>query len=812
MPLLWLSISFVCGVAAAAWLDPPLRACYALAGAALILALLPPAARRVFSSRRQSSAPAARLAGVFAPLPFAGPLSVFALLLAAALGAARFQVTRFVLTPQQIAWYNDRDGRMAIDGWVAGPPEMRDTYDLLEVETLQVGVEDEAARYSVEGRLLAKVPPGAWRYGQEVRLTGRLRTPFENEDFSYLDYLAHRGIHATFDCGYNFDETCIQITGAGSGSELYFTIYTLRERLVWVVYRLFPDPEASLMAGILFGVEGGIPQAVRQAFNDTGTSHVIAISGFNFAIVAGLFSWMFGRLLGRWRGMAAAFLGIVLYAIIAGAGAGIVRAAIMGGLSIFAAQIGRRQNGLNSLAFVAALMALHDPHVLWDVSFQLSFMATLGLILYADPLQGWFAALAARRLPAAWVGRVSGPVGEYFLFTLAAQLTTLPLILYYFRRLSLASLLANPLILPPQPAVMVLGGLAALLGLAWLPLGQLVAYAAWPFIVYTIRVVEVLAQLPGGALALGRFSPLWLVAFYALLFAGTAWGGRLRSWLAARWGSASRLALPALTGVTLLALLVWRSALAAPDGRLHITMLDVGDGDAFLIQAPTGRTVLIDGGPSPSKLADALGRRLPLGRRKLDWWVAAGVEEAQLAALPSALERFPPEQVLWSGPPDGTYSARKLQAALTAAQIPVTTAQSGQTLDLGNGAWLQVLHATPKGAVLLLEWERFRLLLPVGLDFDAMAALLQDVRQPPVSALFLAGSGYAPLNPAAWVERWRPEAALLSVAAGNYDGRPDPEALDAVRGYPLLRTDQNGWVRLSTDGKQLWVEVEKNAP
>ncbi len=142
--------------------------------------------------------------------------------------------------------------------------------------------------------------------------------------------------------------------------------------------------------------------------------------------------------------MLAAFLGIALYAALAGASAGVVRAAIMGGLGVFAAQIGRRQYGLNSLIFVAALMALADPHVLWDVGFQLSFMATLGLILYAEPLSQWFTGLAARRLPLSTAQRLSQPAGEYFLFTLAAQLTTLALILYYFQRLSLVSLSGQP--------------------------------------------------------------------------------------------------------------------------------------------------------------------------------------------------------------------------------------------------------------------------------------------------------------------------------------------------------------------------------
>ena len=260
--------------------------------------------------------------------------------------------------------------------------------------------------------------------------------------------------------------------GARLGSPLKSAIYTLRGRLVDAIYRLFPDPEAGLLAAIFLGVETGISPQVLEAFRVTGTAHIIAISGFNFAVVAALFVLVFGQLLGRWRGMLAAWMGIALYAALAGASASVLRSAIMGGVSIFALRLGRRQSGLNSLAFVAALMVLFDPHILWDVGFQLSFMATLGLVLYAEPLAGWFTGFASRWLPLASARRLSQPVGEYLLFTLAAQVTTLPLILYYFQQLSIVSLLANPLALPAQPPLMVLGGLAALPGLDLPAAGQ----------------------------------------------------------------------------------------------------------------------------------------------------------------------------------------------------------------------------------------------------------------------------------------------------------------------------------------------------
>jgi beta-lactamase superfamily II metal-dependent hydrolase len=185
------------------------------------------------------------------------------------------------------------------------------------------------------------------------------------------------------------------------------------------------------------------------------------------------------------------------------------------------------------------------------------------------------------------------------------------------------------------------------------------------------------------------------------------------------------------------------------------------------------------------------------------------VEERNIGALPASLERFPPERVLWSGPPLGTASARRLQQTLGRLGIPIYNAQTGQVLDLGAGAQMHVLAVTSRGAVFLLEYERFRVLLPVGLDFEQLESLSQDARLSQLTALLLADSGYAPVNPPEWVAKLRPQVVLLGVGAGDPDGRPSPETIEAVNDYSLLRTDRNGWVEMTTDGEQLWVEVER---
>jgi competence protein ComEC len=790
MPLFWLSLVFIAGIILAANLSLPASIWLVLSLFCLALLLLRPLVARLTGRQPDVLRPLA-LSAISPPLPVL--LAVFFL------GGFRFQLAQPDLSATDfIAFYNDDDLSHIVEGILVEPADERDNYTNLRLEAERIRPVGNLIFNPVGGLLLARVPPGGdWRYGDRVRLRGQLQTPPENEDFSYREYLARQGIYAYMGnaIAYRF--------GRDQGNPLLGVIYGLKMRALDMIYRLYPDPEASLLAGILLGVETGIPEQVKAAFQDTGTSHIIAISGFNITIVAALFATLFSRLLGRWRGALAALLAIALYTLLVGADAAVVRAAIMGGLSLFAYHLGRRQDGLNTLAFVAALMALFNPYVLWDVGFLLSFAATLGLLLYAEPLATAFVRFASHLTSAENAERLARPVGEYGLFTLAAQLTTLGIIVYYFQRFSLTSLIANPLILPAQPPVMIFGGLAVLLGLVYQPLGQLVAYLAWPFVLYTIRMVEWIAQIPGGVLQMGEVALFWVLLFYAVLFLLTFGGSR--------WRGLASVIKPSLvfTALVLLTVLVWRVVLTAPDGRLHLTVFDVGTGDALLIESPTGRYVLVDGGPSTRALSDSLGRRLPLTQRRLDYLVVAAPSDEGITALPRVLPRFSPREMLWAGPTHGTRAGRVLQSALNQLGIHPVPAQAGQVLELGSGAKLSVLAVGSRGAVLSLEWKDFRALLPVGMDFETLEALQADRTLTPVTALLLADSGYTPVNPPEWIDKLNPQVVLLSVAAGDFNGLPSPETITALEGYNLLRTDHIGWIELTTDGQGMWVEVER---
>jgi competence protein ComEC len=799
-PLMWFSLAFLGGIVLGKLISLSIWVWLGLTLAFIVLAIL----ARVFSPFESLRASLSTFH--FSLHPFS-----FILLFALFLGAARYQLSVPKFDAFHIAFFNDRDYDLLITGTIVEPPDYRDTYTNLRVEVRAVDTGD--GDLQANGLILVRASSNqTFEYGQKIRLRGKLKTPPENEDFSYRDYLAAQHIHSYM------TSAAITVLPGNGGNPILRGLYAFKEKSFNNIHRLFPDPESSLLAGILLGVDTGLTKELQQAFKNTGTAHIIAISGFNISIIAGVFFTFFSHFLGDRRGAVIAILGIVLYTFIVGADAAVVRAAIMGGLALFAKQVGRRQFALNTLLAVALLMCLWNPLYVWDAGFQLSFFATLGLILYAAPFSEFANRIITRIMPTSTGEKTAKLFSEFVLLTLAAQLTTIPIMAYHFQRISLVSFIANPFILPAQPAVMILGGLAVLLSLAWLPLGQLAAWIAWPFVVYTIRIVELFDRVPHGTIFLGDFSVWFVILFYAALFSLTllfAQGGalgwsKLKEWSRSMGQKAGAVGVGGVLVALVLALsLVWRAAVAIPDGLLHVTFLDVGSADGILIETPSGRNILINGGESVTTLSDELGRRISSFDRRLDWLVVAATEEEQVAALPRVLERYPPEAVWWSGNRQASFSAGVLNEYLNLRGISVTETEKDQVLDLGDGVTLTALATGGRGAVLLLEYRNFRVLLPVGMSFEALDELRYGEDLGGVSILSLADAGYAASNPEDWVVNLNPELVVLSVSAADENGMPDEEVLETLKDYELLRTDRNGWIEIASNGAQMWVNVER---
>lgn len=764
LPLLWVSLTFVLGVVAAASLQTTPASLWVILGIAASLAL---------------AAGWRRLSGL-------ARLGLFAFLVLC-VGALRYFAAQPAPSENNLLHYNDLDGRVTVSGTLSRPPVYRDGYVELWVNVEQI--QTPTVLRSVTGQLLARADLGQqWRYGDRVELTGQLRSPSQDRTDSYRRYLAHQGVYSLM----SFAQA--ERTAGGGGNWLQAQLYAFRARGIDVLHRLYPDPVASLLAGILLGDETGISQSLKEDFNDTATRHIVAISGFNISIIAGLALAFFTRWVGKRKGMWLAAACIAIYTLLVGAQASVVRAAIMGLVVLGSQLTGREQHSLNTLAFTAALMALVNPLVLWDVGFQLSFVATLGLLVYAQPFQAWAVAQLQRRLPPAWVERLEGPLYEYVLLTLAAQLLTLPLLLHHFGRLSLVAVPANILVLPLQPAILIFGGLSLLAGFVIPLLGQLLALLAWPLVLLTIRSVEWLASPHWAAYHVGDFSMPLVLAYYAAVLAASLAPVRsaLRSW---RWE-------PALPAGLLAAFAfgAWSLAFSAPSGHLQITLLDV-PGEAVLIRTPTGRNVLINGGASAVELSGQLGRHLPPFARQLDWLLVLGERPQQTDGLQSGIEHLQIAQVGWAHQ-WAPAAFEQLIANIQVAGLQTHELVSGQVMDLGDGAQLQIAGVGPRGATVLVSWHNFQALLPLGLDADQLA---QFAEQSPggIDLVLLADGGYPPLNPGEWLSRLDAEVYWLA-----NDGELQHEQQVALKGRTLLRAGAMGWLRAETDGYSLWLSAE----
>jgi competence protein ComEC len=721
------------------------------------------------------------------------------------------------MDPSLVSAYNGQ-GWVTLEGTVRAAPDVRDNWTQLTVEAQSIDLEDGPRQ--VTGQILVRVPRyPEYGLGDHLRVSGLLETPDDFEGFPYRRYLAGRGIYSTVDWSQ------VEKLGEAGASPLQAALLSLRERAHERIAQLLPDPEASLLQGILLGTRRGIPAKLYDDYNRTGTSHIIVISGSNIAIVAALFSLVFGRLMGKRPAYWLTVAGIVLYVLLVGADAAVVRAGLMGGLFATAVYLGRRATAYVSLFAAAALLTLIRPLALWDVAFQLSFAATLSLILFTPALEQLLAlTFAGFAPPEAALGPLRA-VRVAVVVTAAAQVLTLPLILYHFGRLSLVSPLANLLVVPVQPGIMTVGGAATLAGLVPFlsPLAQALAWMSWLLLAYTNMVVTWMAGWPLASFDVGRVGPVWLVVYYGTL-AGLAWLWRRRGSLPTPSLLPTRRSVQAVVSFSAVGvLLAWLAVLQLPDGKLHVAFLDVGQGDAVLITTPAGQQILVDGGPSPSALTTALGREMPFWDRSLDLLIMTHADADHITGLAEAAARYELGGWLDNGEAgeDAIYGI--CLAHLQEDQLAPHVVRAGQELALEQGIVLEVLHPPPgpaagpnvdansRSLVLRLRWGPVSFLLTGDIDAAAERQMLEAAKPLTANVLKVAHHGSDGSSTAEFLEAVNPAYAVISVGTDNTFSHPAAgvlERLDALGDVTILRTDSQGTIEFITDGQALWVDTD----
>lgn len=397
--------------------------------------------------------------------------------------------------------------KVTLEGYISRPPDVRQDKVVL---TLMVEKIASKTFKKATGQVLLygeKYPN--FNYGDYIKTTGVLNDPPVFPDFNYRNYLARYQIFSVMfpeqtefikkEPHFNFwQQRWFMVK-----KELYF----VKGRFEEMIGRILPEPEAALLDGLLLGVKKYLPQNVLDNFSTTGTTHILVISGFNITIIIKAFM----SLTRRWsRGLSyfLALSAIFAFVVMTGAEAPIVRAAIMAIILMWAEREGRMSDATIALLLAATIMIFINPLVLrFDVGFQLSFLATAGLIYISPLLKNWVNATKLKKLPEL--------ILEPGIASIAAQIFVLPIILDNFGRLSLISPIANILILPLIPLTMLIGFLSVVLGFLWVGLGQIVGMVSWILLAYIIFVVQKLSQIPGASFEIKNFDWIWLSVYYA---------------------------------------------------------------------------------------------------------------------------------------------------------------------------------------------------------------------------------------------------------------------------------------------------------
>ncbi|MDX2140150.1 MAG: ComEC/Rec2 family competence protein [Chloroflexota bacterium] len=718
---------------------------------------------------------------------------------------------RYSLSPgsSALAIYNGHGG-VTVEGVVRDNPEPRSDRLRYQLEVDQITTNGQT--HSVSGVVLVETPNFTpVQYGDRVRATGEMWLPQQFDTFSYADYLARSAVFS------QMPYAATEIISSGQASPVFNTIYGLQTGARANINAALPEPYAGLLTGMLLGDERGIAPEVEDAFAKTGAAHVIAISGYNMAVITAIVLAILKhtQLSRQWQAIIAIVI-VLAFTVFVGASASVQRAAVMSIVVIIGEHLIRRKTFVPAtLAFAALVLTLENPTALFDVGFQLSFFATLSIVLFSNPLtramQRWLNRLFSERT-AMTIGDV---LASTLVVSLASQILTLPLIALYFERISLVSLLVNVLIVPVQPPILIIGALATVISSIIPLMGQVLYWTAMVPLAWTTGVVRLFAALPFAEIT-AQFHPNFVALFFIIILGRAMVQAAQPDWLfsAARF---VRQRIVWLTAVLVsIGLLGMIAALLAsrPDGRLHIWLLTMGHSHAVLAQTPGGAHILVDGGRFPSSLLLALGDRLPFTDREIELLVLTQPDEFDYGGLPDVLARYRAGVVVTNGQPNLSPYYTRLQESW--GNSPVQVVEAGYSIDISDGTRLEILHPQTQPAlndslddyalVLRLSYGGASFLISGDASGAAQAEMLDEGLVTHATALILPQHGTAGSLRDDFLTTVAPQFVLLQSDPANRRRDPDPDTLLRVEHLPLYRTDLGGTIHLWTDGTTIWLE------
>jgi competence protein ComEC len=681
------------------------------------------------------------------------------------------------------------------DYFQRGLPEVKKDRTRLVVKTTKVVTQGK--EFPIKSRIQITIPQGkeTFHYGERVRIKGELTLPPGPRNpggFNYRDYLTTQKISALVRLD---SEKRIEKIGRLRVNPFLSLALHLRKRLIKTIEQTLPSLQGSVLKGILLGRREELPPSLRQAFINTGVTHVLAVSGLHVGLITAIFYLFFSAL--RFPNRARyllTFLIVILYCLMTGCRPSVLRATIMFGTGLLALFIGRKQDLYTTLAFAALIILLINPLSLFNVGFQLSFIAVLS-ILYLYP-RIWPRVKFLSRYPAGLIA-----------VSLAAWIGVVPLIAYHFNYFTPVAILANLVVIPLVTVIVALGFTSTIFSFFSGLLAQLASHANWLFLTLLIKAVNFFNYFPGAGIRIIT-PPISFIAIYYLGIVGL---------LNFKHSPLVRKVVP-IGALCLIALFVWGNIFTLQNNLLKVTILDVGQGDSIFIQFPDRKNMLIDGGSGrydtlPSYLWD---KRI----RKIDYLISTHPHTDHLGGLIGVLSNFKVGEVMESGQEHTSATYKEFLEIMEEKKIPYRIARASQSLEGGRDIRIDILHPREEliryggsqlnnnSIVIKLTYGKTSFLFTADIEKEAEDLLIRKYGTRLHSTILkVPHQGSKTSSTLKFLKKVSPECAVISVGAHNPFGHPHSEVLKRYRNLRIkvYRTDKNGAVTITTDGKNYWV-------
>ena len=650
---------------------------------------------------------------------------------------------------------------------------------------------------------------GGIEFGKKIEMHGMLEPfPFQRNpgEFNYGKYLALNDIQGVVTVK---GQNNVRVAGEMDGNSFQTLMYSIQQALYHIIDRLHSPHHASFLKGIIFGYRADIPSDVKQSFMDTGTIHILAVSGSNVAFVAFIFFSTLGFFrLSRKAVGSVAILGLIAYMLITGSSASVVRATIMAIVILCGTLFERKADIYNSISVAALILLFWNTNTLFDVGFQLSFAAVISIVYFYPRLEALIKKIPERFEEIKGVDAVL----KLFAVSLAAQLGTVPFTAYYFGRVSIISLVANIPVVP-------ISGLNTFIGAAeiiFYPICPWIAKlyaAANDFLVwFLLGFVKQAASVPFAYLEAYHFRAVFVVGYYILVIGIFNFNlPRVRAWML-------------IIVFTLCNYVLYSNIWSLAHPKCTVSVIDVGQGDAILIEFSNGKRMLIDAGPLSQKFDAGERTIVPFlkrnGTSELDYLLITHSHSDHIGGAGSVLRLLRVDTIMLASFATGNQQVKDVLEIAEAKHTGEKIARTGNQIQIDSNARVYVLHPDSNhtaeknlnnsSVVLKIVYGNSSIVLVGDAEIATEKRMITRYSAFLSSNILKAGHhGSITSSSDEFLKVVSPRTALISVGNHNKFRHPSPFTIWRIKSHSIeiKRTDKLGAIVFESDGTK-WIEKE----